>query len=287
MNGIINLRKPKGWTSRDAVNKVRGILGERSVGHMGTLDPQGEGVLPIGVGKGTRLFDVLLKKDKVYRAEFTFGYETDTLDGDGKTVFCGGRIPSEEETVAAAATLIGKCEQVPPAYSAKNVGGARAYDLARRGVAFALKPATVEIYSIRLVLSQPPRFAFEIHCSAGTYIRSICRDLAHGLGTYATMTAITRLRAGRFSIEDSITPDELAARGKEAIISLSDALSDFPRLDIPDEEYNRLANGIMPVLTKTRGETYRVYCRGELFGLGRADENGRLKIKPYLREDHA
>ena len=134
MKGVLNLNKEPGMTSASAVARVRRILGERAVGHMGTLDPQGEGVLLIGVGKATRLFDFYLNKDKVYRATFTFGYATDTLDGDGAVIEDGRPIPEEAALRTALTKSVGAVEQMPPAYSAKSVGGVRAYRLARQGL---------------------------------------------------------------------------------------------------------------------------------------------------------
>ncbi len=284
MKGIINLNKPKGWTSRDAVNKVRNLLHMREIGHMGTLDPQGEGVLLIGVGKATRLFDAFLSKDKVYYADFTFGYETDTLDGDGTVVRSSDIIPTREQIAEVIPSLTGKIMQLPPAYSAKNIGGARAYDLARKGIEFELKPAEVEIFSINLTSQNGNTFGFEIHCSAGTYIRSICRDMAYKLGSLATMTSIKRLRAGKFELNSSVTIDKIAQIGETAVIPLEQALGDFPRLDIDESEYQRLCNGVKLPLDSAPNAPFTVYCRSELFGLGERTDDGRLRIKTYLRD---
>ena len=134
MKGLLNIYKPKGYTSQDVVSVIRKVLSTREVGHMGTLDPQGEGVLLVGIGKGARLFDLMLKKDKVYEAEFDFGYETDTIDGDG-----------------VCSRMIGDCDQIPPKYSAKNINGRRAYDLAREGKEFTLKPCKIKIFDLKLL----------------------------------------------------------------------------------------------------------------------------------------
>ncbi len=284
MKGIIVLNKPKNWTSRDAVNKVRNILHTREIGHMGTLDPQGEGVLLIGVGKATRLFDAMLKKDKVYRAHFSFGYETDTLDGDGETVKSGGKIPTLNEIVEVIPTLLGKIDQIPPAYSAKNVNGARAYDLARKGIQFTLKSAQVEIFSIKVIeQTAVDTFYFEIHCSAGTYVRSICRDIAYSLGTLATMTSITRIRAGRFTIDQANTIDQVLELSEKALVPLEDALSDYPKYCVPDALYAKLLNGVKLKVSDAPQGTFTVYCKDELFGLGSIVE-GTLKIGTYLKD---
>lgn len=285
MNGIVNLYKPKGWTSRDAVNKVRSCLGTKEVGHMGTLDPQGEGVLPVGVGKATRLFDAFLKKDKVYEADFTFGYETDTLDGEGTITEQGGRIPSEAEVAAAIKKLVGEQMQIPPAYSAKSVGGVRAYDLARKGEKVELKPARVTIYDACVLGEKGATYRVSVHCSAGTYIRSVCRDLAYSLGSYATMTSIKRLRSGVFRIENSVTVDELVSLKEKAVIPVAEVLSDFPRVDVEDKLYEKLSNGVKLYGIELPDAPFSVYCRGELFGLGEARDDGSLKIKTYLKDN--
>ncbi len=282
MNGVVSINKPKGWTSRDVVNKVRNVLHEKSAGHMGTLDPQGEGVLLVGIGKGTRLFDVFLKKDKVYRADFAFGYETDTLDGDGEMTSKTDVVPTLAQIEEALPEMLGDIMQLPPIYSAKNVGGVRAYELARKGVTVDLKPASVSIYSIDIEKYYNGVLTVRVHCSAGTYIRSICRDLAYKLNSLATMTSITRLRAGSFKIEDSVTVDELIGLGEKAVISLDEALKDFPKYLVKDEDYDRLSNGIKLDVEDDLCAPFTVYCRDELFGLGEIVDK-KLKIKTYLK----
>ena len=281
VRGVVNLYKPKGVTSHYCVNAVRRALGTRAVGHMGTLDPQGEGVLLIGVGKCTRLFDYYLGKDKVYEAEFTFGYETDTLDGDGAVVRSGGTVPDAEQIAAALPALTGRVEQVPPLYSAKSVNGVRAYDLARRGQTFELEPKSVEIFSIELLSYAPPRLSVRVHCSAGTYIRSICRDLAYALDTLATMTAIRRTRCGPFTVDDSVTMEQLDKRKEAALTSAQTALSDTTRYDAPDAFYQKLLNGVKTDVGAPPGICV-LYCRDELFGLAETVE-GVTRVKTNLR----
>ena len=283
MKGIINLNKPKGWTSRDAVNKVRNILHVRDCGHMGTLDPQGEGVLLIGVGKATRLFNALLEKDKLYQATFKFGYETDTLDGDGKIMKTSTRIPSLQEIKEILPHHCGEILQIPPAYSAKSINGVRAYNLARNGKEVKLNPSLVKIYSIEVADNNiQDEYTFCVHCSAGTYIRSICRDIAYELDTFATMTSITRLRAGEFSIENAHTIDDIERLKSDALIPLEIALSEFPRYDVPSDKYRELLNGIKLEAPRINA-LFTVYCNGELFGLGE-NIDGILKIKTYLKD---
>ncbi len=282
MKGIINLYKPKGISSVAAVSKVKKILNRKDVGHMGTLDPDAEGVLLIGVGKATRLFDFFLKKDKVYRAEFTFGYETDTLDGSGATVGTTDKIPTDAEIANALKKQLGEIEQLPPKYSSKNINGRRAYDLAREGKDFSLKPSTVHIYSIeRKGKINAKSFVFDIHCSAGTYIRSICRDLAYDCGSLATMTALTRTRCGKFEIEKGVTLDKLVSLGEKAVLPVENVLADCEALTLCDDMYVKLINGIKIPCDKEG--IFTVYCKRELFGLGQS-VNRILKITSYLRD---
>ena len=284
MRGLLNLYKPRGCTSSDMVVACKRILGTRAVGHMGTLDPDGEGVLLVGVGKATRLFDYYLGKDKEYEAEFAFGYQTDTLDGSGTTVLTSPKIPQAYEIADACKAFWGKQQQMPPAYSAKSVNGVRAYKLARQGIEVALIPKEIEIYDFCLVRQTAPNtYLMHIHCSAGTYIRSLCRDLATALGSCATMVSIKRVRCGEFLIKDSVTLEELAEKKENALRSIEDALAALPRVDIPKERYSALCNGIKQPADGAIDGLFTVYCNGELFGLGTIQE-GKIQIKTYLRE---
>jgi tRNA pseudouridine55 synthase len=283
MIGVLNIFKDAGMTSAAAVAKARHILGEKSIGHMGTLDPQGTGVLLAGVGKATRLFDYFLKKDKVYEAEFTFGFSTDTLDGDGQITARTDVIPTKHAVLKALEGLTGALEQLPPAYSAKSNGGVRAYDLARKGIEPELKPARITVYAFTFLDETGNNsYRFRIHCSAGTYIRSLCRDLAGSVGSLATMTAIHRSRAGNFTDETAVTLAKLAELKERALVPLDTVLQDAPRRDFTDELYEKILNGIK-IDTEPASEPFTVYCKNELFGLGK-EENGKLKITAFLKE---
>lgn len=278
MLGVINLYKEGGMTSSDAVVKVKKILKTRAVGHMGTLDPQGEGVLILGVGKATRLFNYYLAKDKVYEAEFTFGEERDTLDGEGTVTASGGRIPSREEIEGVLPRFTGEIMQVPPLYSAKKINGRKAYEIARSGEVATLQPCKVTVYEFSLLETCENRIKVRIHCSAGTYIRSLCRDLAYSLNTYAIMTAIKRTRCGNFCVEDSIKLDELT---EDKVLPLKDALSELKIADIDQKFYTYLSNG-RSVPYNENGQ-FLTICKGETFGIGEC-RDGELKIKVYMKE---
>lgn len=285
MNGLINLYKPPMMSSSQAVAKVRRLLGVKTVGHMGTLDPMAEGVLVIGVGKSTRLFDYLIKRKKAYIAKFEFGYETDTLDALGKTVATTTDIPSAEAVLGAMRSMIGKLDQLPPVYSAKHVAGKRAYALARSGKEVELKPTSVEVFDAQLVCQpKPNETVFYVECSAGTYIRSLCRDAAAMCGSLATLTYLQRTRSGCFDVKESISLEALEVRKESAIIPPDMALADMARVELPTELYDDLDNG-RKIEYDIRGDAL-VYCDGVLFGIG-STQNGVLKLKTYLKDDAA
>ena len=219
-NAIINLNKPTGMSSFFAVKKVARLLGVKKAGHMGTLDPLGTGVLLVGVNKGTKLFDEYLKKIKTYIAVFHFGYETDTLDSEGSIIKSCEVDISRHQIEKILPSFLGKQNQMPPAFSAKKINGQKACDLARKGKAVELKPKEIEIYNIRLLREfSYNNFQFEITCSSGTYIRSICRDLAGALSTCGTMLSIIRTKCGGFSIDNSCTLHDIE-QGKISYLEL-------------------------------------------------------------------
>ncbi len=222
MNGILIVDKPGGMTSHDVVAVVRRLSGERSVGHMGTLDPMATGVLPLVLGKYTRLAKFFQSDRKAYDGTMRLGFATDTYDADGERV--GEQAvspPSEAEIRRAAAGFVGEIQQMPPAYSAKKVAGVAAYKLARAGKPVALKPlpVTVDCFAITEVAGESA--AFEIEISAGGYVRSIANDLGARLGCGAHLATLRRTVAGEFSLQDAVTLDDLArlASGGETIES--------------------------------------------------------------------
>lgn len=281
MNGFLNIYKPRGMSSAHCLNKIKKKI-DYKCGHMGTLDPLACGILPVGVGQATRLFDHLLDKRKVYIAEFTFGYETDTLDPEGKVTFSQGRIPSISEIEQILPSLCGEIMQKPPVFSAKCVDGKKSYTLARKGIEVDLPAKRVEIYSIKLISSQADKFKFEIACGGGTYIRSICRDLAHGLNTYATMTALERVQSGYFTIENCVTLDDFLASNnpKDYLINSADVLS-YKKFVLTLEQGTRLLNGLYDHFDLQDGK-YSIYCEEEFWGVGTC-ESGKIVIKPYVR----
>ena len=241
------------------------------------------GVLPVGLGKTTRLFPYLLDKTKTYRARFLFGISTDTLDITGKTEKTTDIIPTESEIIANLDKFTGKIGQVPPNYSAKCVDGKRGYQLARRGVEFSLAPKTVEITDFSLIGNTAENeYEFEITCKGGTYIRSLARDLGEKCASLAVMSALTRTASGKFTLENSVSADELInSDTPEKFIIPADFAVDFEKLELTETQAKKILDGVYEDYGFTDG-VYRVYNGEEFWGIGESKE-GRLKIKAYVR----
>lgn len=203
INGIINVYKEKGFTSHDVVAKLRGILRQKKIGHTGTLDPEAEGVLPVCLGKATRVCDMLTEKDKVYEAKLLLGTATDTQDTTGTVQSRRPVTCSQEEAEKAILSFVGEYDQLPPMYSALKVNGKKLCDLARAGIEVERKPRTVTIFSIRILELSLPRVRMEVHCSKGTYIRTLCHDIGEALGCGGCMESLLRTRAAGFVLEDA------------------------------------------------------------------------------------
>lgn len=218
MDGILVINKPLGLTSHQVVNRVRQITGQRRVGHAGTLDPLATGVLLVCLGQATRLTEYLMGSDKVYCAEIILGATTDTYDAWGQRQQSSPVKVTIEEIQDALRTFVGQIEQVPPPYSAIKRGGQPLYRAARRGEQAVATPRQVLIYDIRLIAWQPPALVIQVHCSKGTYIRSLAHDLGQRLGCGAYLNALVRLKSGRFTLEEAITLDDLTLAMEEGYL---------------------------------------------------------------------
>ena len=281
ISGIINVLKPAGMTSNHVVSNIKKVLKPKKIGHLGTLDPSGTGVLPVCINKATKLFDYYLKKDKVYRAVFVFGKETDTLDSDGNIIKQENVDIEQQDLEKVLSKFIGKFEQYPPKYSAKNINGQKAYDLARNGVDFELKSKLIEVYSIKILHKiKKNTYLFEIHCSSGTYIRSIARDIAKELNTVAYMGAIIRTSSGNFDIKDSVKLENITEGN---IIPIKNILQSWQNIFISNQFYDKIINGCSIKVDMDDAKNLVVYCDDELIGIGDI-ENGHLKIKTNLQE---
>lgn len=234
LNGVLIVDKPATWTSHDVVNRARRLTGTRKVGHLGTLDPMATGVLPLLVGRATRLAQFFGKADKVYEGTVLFGFATDTYDADGKPVTPIVDVELDCGTVKdLLARFQGKIQQVPPPISAKKIQGTPAYKLARKNIEVNLQPSEVEVYSIDLLRCAGNEIDLRVHCGAGTYMRSIAHDLGKALGTGAILKTLRRTSSGGFDLGGAHTLEELASiaengRMAEVMIPGANLLPEFP-----------------------------------------------------------
>lgn len=282
MIGFYNILKPTGVSSGFVVNKIKRITNEK-VGHLGTLDPSASGVLSIAVGKATKFFDYFLNKDKEYVALAKFGVLTNTLDSDGEILKREDVQVSLEDIKKVLPSLCGKIDQIPPIFSSKNVNGERAYDLARQGKQVVLEPKKVQIYSIKAEkLTQNKLFRIKIHCSSGTYVRSIIRDIAEKIGTVATTVCIIRTRSGKFEISDSITLDELAENPEKHLIKINSILN-LPEIELSLLQAKDLFSGKEIMLDRDDGE-YLSFYQGEEFSVLKI-ENKKATNKIFLSKE--
>jgi len=249
LSGILNIDKPPGITSHDVVDAVRRVVGQRKVGHAGTLDPMATGVLLVCLGQATRVAEYLMAGRKRYRATITLGMTTDTYDAEGQIVNSGGRTDFERaEIERALAGFVGQIEQVPPAYSAIKRQGRPAYELARSGQEVELEPRPVEIDEIVLLDWTPPSLVVEITCSPGTYVRSLAHDLGARLGGGAYLDGLVRLRSGHFTLEEATSLariEEAFEHGQEDayLLPIDEALFHWPALVLGEDKARRLVQG--------------------------------------------
>lgn len=299
MNGVIILDKPEGFTSFDAVAVMRKITHEKKIGHTGTLDPMATGVLPILLGKGTKCSDLLPDTDKEYSASFKLGVKSDTLDSTGKILEEHYEKISLETLKNALAAFRGEIEQIPPMYSAVQVGGVRLYDLARKGIEVERKSRKVNISLLRLDKFDETSGEGEltVRCSKGTYIRTLIDDIARSLSLCGgIMTALRRTRACGFGIDDALSLDELKKLADEekiesALRPLDGLFSEYRKVNVSNAQMNRYLNGGELALERLHlkfnedGERIRVYSPdGKIFlGLGQVDTaEKQMKILKIL-----
>ncbi len=217
-NGIINIYKESGYTSHDVVAKMRGILGQRKIGHTGTLDPDAVGVLPVCLGQATKLCDMLADRTKEYKAVLLLGVKTDTEDISGSVIEKNEVNVTKDEIESAILSFIGEYSQTPPMYSAKKQGGRKLVDLARQGIVVERKPSLVNIYDILIESIDGSEIAFTVRCSKGTYIRTLCKDIGDRLGCGGCMKSLIRTNASDFDIKDAIKLSEVSKYKEENIL---------------------------------------------------------------------
>ena len=282
MKGFINIIKPEGMSSAYAVGKVKKKFNS-PCGHMGTLDPMASGVLPIGVGKASRLFQYLLDKQKTYLAKFRFGYTTDTLDVTGNVTDKTAKIPTLEEIKCVLNNFVGEIDQIPPKYSAKCIDGKRGYQLARKGIDFELAPKKVNILGIECMgQTAEDEYAFKIDCKGGTYVRSLARDIGLATNSLGVMSELKRTACGIFNLNNGVTIEQLLDSDdvSKFIIPAQSAVS-FEKLVLSSERAEKILNGVFENYGYPDG-TYSVFNEEEFWGVGEC-VNGVLRIKAYVR----
>ena len=285
ISGIININKEVGISSNKCVSLVKKAFDTRKVGHTGTLDLEASGVLPIVIGKATRVSDFLMDKKKEYITEAVFGKRTDTLDYAGKVIESSDYEFTKEELEEAMEKFKGKIIQSPPMYSAIKVNGQKLYDLARKGIEVERKKREVEIFSFELIDFDFPKASFKITCSKGTYIRSLIDDLGEALGSFAYVNSLSRTKVGDFFIEDAIKSEEILDINYDELLKklkpVDFALKSYPKI-ILDSSYLKMAtNGMTMEVKEDKTDTLmRVYVGDEFIGLGKIKSS---KDKYFLK----
>ena len=298
IDGVININKPAGWTSQDVCAKLKHALHVKKAGHTGTLDPMATGVLPVCVGKATRVIEYYGNDAKTYSCVMKLGIETDTLDVTGETLRTGSYAKVTEKAVREAfKAYTGVIKQTPPKYSALKIDGKRAYDLARSGEDFEIKPREITIYGNKVdkIDHENGEIEFEVTCSKGTYIRTICDDIGRTLGCGAAMKELTRTASGFFRIEDSYTIEEVINASTDAeklgkmTVPPDITLEKLGKVILNDNRVTAFMNGnstwssgFRVVERSDFDEIYRVYAGGEFLGSA-AIENGSLVPKKVFR----
>ena len=274
MDGIIIINKPKNCTSHDIVRKAKKILNEK-VGHTGTLDPNATGVLPLLIGKGTQISKYIINHDKTYEAVLQLGEKTDTADIEGEVIETK---PVDSKCLEAKfieqtlKTLEGEQEQVPPMYSAIKVNGKKLYEYARKGEKVEIEPRKIEIYSLELINinEADKQIEFRVSCSKGTYIRTLCENIAEKLGTVGYMKELKRTQVGEFKIEDAITIEELEQN--QTFISIEEYFRQNKNINLNEKKLQLFLNGVQLTWPLPDG-VYKVYSNEHFIGIGTVKNN--------------
>lgn len=246
INGIVNVYKEKGYTSFDVVAKMRGIFHQKKIGHTGTLDPDAEGVLPVCLGKATKVCDLLTDKDKEYKAVLLLGQATDTQDISGEVINSAPVNVTEDEVTAVINSFVGRQMQVPPMYSALKVNGQKLCDLARQGVMVERKAREINIFSIEIEDISLPEVTMSVHCSKGTYIRTLCNDIGERLGCYGCMKSLLRTRVAGFKLADACRLSELEEMlktGQNFVIPIDSVFDNLPAANVIETAQKYVVNG--------------------------------------------
>ena len=287
-NGIISIDKPQGWTSQDVTARLRRVFNTRRIGHGGTLDPMATGVLPVFVGRGTRGVEFFEHAEKTYEATLRFGITTDTEDITGKVLTEREVSLTEEDLLAVLPQFRGDILQVPPMYSAIKVNGQKLYDLARKGREVERQPRPITIHRLELVEFRGSEARITVECSKGTYIRTLCKDIGEALGCGACMAALRRVKAGEYTIADSIPLEKLLAESdaglpvEQYLLPVDSMFRSHPEAKLNEFQERRCRNGnAFP--TDLAPGTYRVYGKtGEFLALCQSDGQVMSTIKSFF-----
>ena len=277
MDGFLNIYKEAGMSSHDVVNKVRRIFSTKKVGHAGTLDPNATGVLIVAVGRATKAIEYLESADKIYKAELTLGITTDTEDIWGNVISEKSVNGSEKEIIKVINSFKGKIKQIPPMYSALKFNGLKLYELARYGIEVEREARDVTIYDIYDISINDKKVSFTVHCSKGTYIRTLCKDIGEKLECGACMSSLERIKVGKFCIENSYKLDELT---ENSFIDIPSNLDEFEDIFLYGKEADDYLNGIRFNVDYKDGK-YKIYLNNEFYGIAKV-ENGILKSEKKI-----
>ena len=269
MDGIIVINKPKNCTSHDVVRKAKKILNEK-VGHTGTLDPNATGVLPLLVGKGTQISKYLINHDKIYEAVLKLGEKTDTADVEGQIIETKEVQPSnlkKENVEKVLKSLIGKQQQIPPIYSAIKVNGKKLYEYARQGQEIEIEPRTIEIYDLELLQIENEEITYRVHCSKGTYIRTLCEKIAEKLGTVGYMKELKRIQVGEFNMKNSVTIEQLENNIEKYFVTIEKYFATYNKIKLNSKKLQLFLNGVQ-LTQELEDGIYTIYSEEKFIGIG-------------------
>ena len=287
MTGILLIDKPRDWTSHDVVGKLRGILRERRIGHSGTLDPMATGLLVVFIGRATRAVEFAEAHEKEYHAGLRLGMVTDTQDVTGTVLEQCGCSVTREELEAVLPRFRGEIQQIPPMYSAIKVQGKKLYEIARKGGEVERKPRPVTISKLEVTGEEHGDYLLDVVCSKGTYIRTLCHDIGGALGVGGTMSALRRVRAGQFSLENAYTLEQVqqaadAGRAEELLLPVDALFSEYPAVALTAKGEKRCRVGNDYPVPENAGGTCRVYgADGAFLALARAEQGIGKTIKSF------
>ncbi len=313
MNGILNVLKPAGMTSFDVVAIARRLSHQKKIGHTGTLDPSAVGVLPICIGNATKAIEFMIDKDKVYRAELTLGISTDTQDSSGKVISSNSVSVCNDEIIDACKSFVGEISQLPPMYSAIKIGGKKLYEIARQGETVERQARNITIYDINVIriwdenttLSDndknieyiTKKVIFDVHCSKGTYIRTLCNDIGEKLNCGGHMSFLVRKRAGKYDINSAFTLEEIRTLAEnnilsDSLISVETVFEEYEKISLSEADVAKYNNGVWIKVNLDRSNvntTKRVYDNNDVFfGIGEIICDGQgiyLKSKKFFRDN--